>query len=139
MNAIVIPKRTFLCIFSFKNITESMNIRSGPVEAITGALILVVFSSPRKKKDIFTVMPKKDATSISIQSFRVSCFMCTSFTKGRNKSAAKKKRMNARVKGGIFVSEYLNIGAAAPQIILAMISEIMGFTFFYGDILLTRL
>jgi len=32
--------------------------KTGPAEAITGALMLVPFSRPKKKKEIFIVIPK---------------------------------------------------------------------------------
>ena len=41
---------------------------------------------------------------------------------GNKISAATKKRQNAKVNGGILVRASLNIGAAAPQIILVMIN-----------------
>ena len=47
--------------------------------------------------------------------------------KGRKIREAKKKRMKARVKGGIFVRAYLKIGDAAPQIVFAIMRAIIGF------------
>lgn len=40
---------------------------------------------------------------------------------------AKKKRIKARVNGGIFSSENLNMGDAAPQMIFAITSAQKGF------------
>ena len=40
---------------------------------------------------------------------------------------AKKKRINARVNGGILVRANLKIGAAPPQMIFAIISATTGF------------
>ena len=91
-----------------------------------GALILSVFGKAKKKKEIFIVIPKKAPKQISNNCFRVTCCLRES-ANGRKMKAAKKKRMKASVKGGIFVRATLNIGEAAPQIILVIIRANTGF------------
>lgn len=83
-----------------------------------GALIDGAYSKPKKKKAILRVMPKNDnkislsQSSLSIRKFRK--------LKGRRISIATKNLKKARVNGGIFCKAILNIGEAAPQIILAI-------------------
>ena len=101
-------------------------MKTGPEEAITGTLILSVFAKPKKKKEIFIVIPKKPTNNISSHCLAVS--FCHLFkAKGKNINPAKKKRINAKVKGGILVKANLKIGLAIPQMMLAMIKARMGF------------
>src|SRR3989338_3943055 len=101
-------------------------MNTGPADAMIGALMLVVFAKPKKNADIFTVIPKKEETTISNIFFRVSCFKYFNVN-GRNKKDAKKNLIKASVNGGIFSSENLKIGEAAPQIMFAMMRATIGF------------
>ena len=65
IRATIIPKKTFNFGFSLRNSTDKKNIKTGPDEAITGALILSVFCNPKKKKEMFIVTPKKPTKNIS--------------------------------------------------------------------------
>ncbi len=94
-----------------------------------GALILVVFASPRKKKEILIEMPKNAAKQILNKSLSVIGFQYL-ITKGSMIIAEKKKRINARVKGGMLVRANLKIGDAIPQIIFVMIIAKIGFITF---------
>ena len=101
-------------------------MNTGPEEAITGTLILSVFANPKKKKEIFIVIPKKPTSNISSHCLALNfCHLFKAI--GRNISPAKKKRMKAKVKGGILVRENLKIGLAIPQMMLAMMRAKIGF------------
>ena len=64
MNESTIPKNTRSFGFSFKKTTENKNRNRGPVDAITGALMLSVLWSPKKKKVMLIVIPKNPPARI---------------------------------------------------------------------------
>jgi hypothetical protein len=74
---------------------------------------------------MFIVTPKKVPATISKKSLYVNLLLYRK-TNGIRNSAAKKKRIKARVKGGTFVKATLKIGDPAPQIILAITSATTG-------------
>lgn len=98
----------------------------GDIDAITGALILFVFGSPKKKKDILIVTPKNAPIHMRANCLAVRGFQCFTIN-NMYKVPAKKKRIKARVKGGMFSSENLKTGDAAPQMIFAITSAQKGF------------
>ena len=101
-------------------------MKTGPEEAITGTLILSVFANPKKKKEIFMVIPKKPTSNISSHCLPLSfCHLFKAI--GKNINPAKKKRIKAKVKGGILVRANLKIGEAIPQTTLAIINARTGF------------
>lgn len=100
--------------------------KMGDIEAMTGALILFVLGSPKKKKVMLMVTPKNPPRHMSANCRKVSGDQCFTINK-RYIVPAKKKRIKARVKGGMFSSENLKIGDAAPQIMFAMTSAQKGF------------
>jgi hypothetical protein len=121
-----IPVMTFLRGLSFKKRMEKIYKKIGCDEAIIGALILSVFCIPRKKKLILMLMPKKAPSNNINQS--LPDILCQCFIPhGKNKTAAPKKRINAKVNGGMLIRAYLNIGEAAPQITLVIIKAKTGF------------
>ena len=126
MKEIRIPQNTRFRGFSFKKSTERIKRKIGWEEPIIGAFMLFVFGRARKKKEILIVMLKKAPKHISNSCFRV-IFNFFKEIKGRKSKAAKKKRMNANVKGGILVSASLKIGEAAPHMILVIMSAKTGF------------
>src|SRR5690606_14601238 len=94
---------------------------SGPSAPIRGALILDAMFNPIKKKETFTVTPQIPPS--------ITCVKCLLFIRcidfrinGKKSSPAKKKRIKARVKGGISVRAYLKIGEAAPHMRFAKIT-----------------
>src|SRR3989339_116949 len=101
-------------------------MKTGPEEAIIGTLILSVFTNPKKKKEIFMVIPKKPTSNISSHCLPLNfCHLFKAI--GKNISPAKKKRIKAKVKGGILVRANLKIGEATPQTIFAIINVRIGF------------
>ena len=91
-----------------------------------GALILSVLTIPKKKKVIFIVIPKNPTSSILKNCFKDS--LCQFFIAiGKNIRPAKKKRIKAKVKGGMLVRANLKIGDAIPQMMLAIIRARTGF------------
>jgi hypothetical protein len=126
INDVTIPQKTRWRGFSLKKKTESKNKKMGCEDAIMGALILSVFGSAKKKKEMFMVIEKNAPRQISNNCFFVREYFLNKI-KGRNNSAAKKKRMKARVNGGIFSNANLKIGAAPPQIMFVMIKATTGF------------
>lgn len=72
------------------------------------------------------VTPKKPTKIICQKFFQV--ILCgLNKTKGIKTNEAKKKRINAKVNGGILVRASLNMGDAAPQMMLAIIKARIGF------------
>ena len=88
--------------------------------------MLVVFGNPKKKKEIFMVIPKTPTNKTSSSSWKLIFFQ-NNFINGKNKTAAKENLIKANVKGGMLVSASLKIGEAAPQTRLAIIKASIGF------------
>ena len=84
-----------------------------------GAFMLSDLCNPMKKKVIFRLIAKKAPNINSTHSILVNLKL-RFFIKGKSITLAKKNLIKARVKGGIFSREYLKIGEAAPQMILAI-------------------
>jgi len=83
-----------------------------------GALIEGESLSPRKKKEMLSVMPKRDR-STNLGMSRLFMFSLEK-AKGRRIRAAPRNLIKARRNGDMFSSDSLKIGEAAPQIKLAV-------------------
>jgi hypothetical protein len=95
-----IPFNIFFWGFSPSIKIEKRYKKTGPEEAIMGALTEGACLSPRKKKEMFTVIPKKDKSTKVNQSFFSILSWFTA--KGKRIAAPSKNRIKARVNGGIF-------------------------------------
>jgi len=98
----------------------------GAPDAITGALIDWVRRSPRKKKMILMVIPERALPSSSHISVDECMRRFAFFRKITSMMRAPiANRQKARVNGGILVRLTLNMGDAAPQMVLAIIRAAM--------------
>lgn len=100
-------------------------IKSGEDEIMMGALILSAYSNPRKKNEMFMVTPQIDKITSGRKSFVLTFIF--DLTKGNKISAARENLKSARVNGGVVSRDHLNMGAAAPQMVLAITSAIIAF------------
>lgn len=119
-NPIKVPSKILFLSFSRRIIRQPASRKIGPEVAMIGALIEGASLSPKKKKEIFIVIPKRERIINFGQS---SFFILREWTaRGRRRQEAREKRRKARVNGWILVNDHLKIGEAAPQIILAKIN-----------------
>ena len=115
-----IPIIFFLLGFSFKKIIEARSKNIGPAEAIIGAFMEGANFNPKKKNVILNVTPDNAKPKI----FPQSCLWIIKLFReaiGNNKILAIKNLKYAKTKRGISCKLHLNIGDAAPQIILQKI------------------
>jgi len=111
-----------------RKIAENTIIAIGPADPIIGALMDSVILRAKKKNMIFMVTPKSEYKIIPLRfSFIFFEFFKSLYTKGKSIKVAIPKRKNARVNGGMFCRENLNIGEAAPQMIFAIINARIAF------------
>src|SRR3989344_6972421 len=93
-----IPEKTFLLGRSCKNKTAIKKSTTGPAVPIIDALILGPCFRPKKKKVMFTTIPKKPVRQTKKKSQNDNLRQVT-IAAGKNISAAPTKRISAKVNG----------------------------------------
>lgn len=119
------PKKVLRWNFSFKKSSESKYKKAGEEDAMIGILIEGASLRPRKKNEMFIVIPKREKKKSAVQSFLE--IVRFGSTNGNRRNEAPRNLIKANVNGGIFSSESLKIGEAIPQMIFALIRATMAF------------